>query len=43
MTQIILNVEDQSMLPGLRKILGNLNGVTLPLCLKSVRVHCLVL
>ena len=29
MTQIILNVEDQSMLPGLRKILGNLNGVTI--------------
>lgn len=29
MTQIILNVEDQSMLPGLRKILGKLNGVTI--------------
>ena len=26
MTQIILNVEDSSLLPGLRKILGNLKG-----------------
>ena len=43
MTQIILNVEDQSMLPGLRKILGNLNGVTIAAMPKSVRVHCLVL
>lgn len=29
MTQIILNVEDKSMLPGLRKILSNLNGVSI--------------
>ncbi len=29
MTQIILNVEDSSMLPSLRKILGNLKGVTI--------------
>lgn len=29
MTQIILNVEDKSLLPGLRKILSNLNGVTI--------------
>lgn len=29
MTQIILNVEDSSLLPGLRKILSNLNGVTI--------------
>ncbi len=29
MTQIVLNVEDKSMLPGLRKILSNLNGVTI--------------
>lgn len=29
MTQIILNIEDKSLLPGLRKILSNLNGVTI--------------
>ena len=29
MTQIVLNVEDKSLLPGLRKILGSLNGVTI--------------
>ena len=29
MTQIVLNVEDKSLLPGLRKILSNLNGVTI--------------
>ena len=29
MTQIVLNVEDKSMLPGLRKILSNLNGVSI--------------
>ena len=29
MTQIILNIEDRSLLPGLRKILSNLNGVTI--------------
>ena len=29
MTQIVLNVEDNSLLPGLRKILSNLNGVTI--------------
>ena len=29
MTQITLNVEDKSLLPGLRKILSNLNGVTI--------------
>ena len=29
MTQIILNIEDKSMLPGLRKVLSNLNGVTI--------------
>jgi len=29
MTQIVLNVEDKSLLPGLRKILGNLKGVTI--------------
>ena len=28
MTQIVLNIEDKSLLPGLRKILSNLNGVT---------------
>ena len=27
MTQIVLNIEDKSLLPGLRKILGSLNGV----------------
>ena len=29
MTQIVLNIEDKSLLPGLRKILSNLNGVTI--------------
>ena len=29
MTQIVLNVEDMSMLPSLRKILSNLKGVTI--------------
>ena len=29
MTQIVLNVEDKSLLPGLRKILSNLNGVSI--------------
>lgn len=29
MTQIVLNIEDRSLLPGLRKILSNLNGVTI--------------
>ena len=29
MTQIVLNVEDSSLLPGLRKILGNLKGVSI--------------
>mgnify|MGYP003297595610 CR=1 FL=1 len=29
MTQIILNVEDKSMLPSLRKILSNLSGVSI--------------
>jgi len=29
MTQIVLNIEDKSLLPGLRKILGNLKGVTI--------------
>lgn len=29
MTQLILNIEDKSMLPGLRKILSNLKGVTI--------------
>ena len=29
MTQIILNIEDKSLLPGLRKILSSLNGVTI--------------
>ena len=29
MTQIILNVEDKSLLPGLRKILSSLNGVSI--------------
>ena len=28
-TQIVLNVEDKSMLPGLRMILSNLNGVSI--------------
>ena len=28
MTQIVLNVEDRSLLPGLRKILSNLKGVS---------------
>ncbi len=26
MTQIVLNIEDKSLLPGLRKILSNLKG-----------------
>ena len=29
MTQIVLNIEDKNLLPGLRKILSNLNGVTI--------------
>ena len=29
MTQIVLNIEDRSLLPSLRKILSNLNGVTI--------------
>jgi len=29
MTQIVLNIEDKSLLPGLRKILSNLKGVTI--------------
>ena len=29
MTQIVLNVEDKSLLPGLRKILNSLNGVSI--------------
>ena len=29
MTQIVLNVEDKSLLPGLRKILSRLNGVSI--------------
>ena len=29
MTQITLNVEDKSLLPGLRKILSSINGVTI--------------
>ena len=29
MTQIVLNVEDKSLLPGLRKILSSLNGVSI--------------
>ena len=29
MTQIVLNIEDKSLLPGLRKILSNLNGVSI--------------
>ena len=29
MTQILLNVEDKSLLPGLQKILGSLKGVTI--------------
>ena len=29
MTQIVLNIEDKSLLPGLRKILGSLNGVSI--------------
>lgn len=29
MTQIVLNVEDRSLLPGLRKILSNLKGVSI--------------
>ena len=29
MTQIILNVEDKTLLPGLRKILSSLNGVSI--------------
>lgn len=29
MTQITLNIEDKSLLPGLRKILNNLNGVSI--------------
>ena len=37
MTQIILNIEDKSLLPGLRKILSNLNGVTIA---KTKSVSC---
>ena len=29
MTQIVLNIEDKSLLPGLRKILSNLKGVSI--------------
>lgn len=29
MTQIVLNIEDKSLLPGLKKILSNLKGVTI--------------
>ena len=29
MTQLILNIEDRSMVPGLRKILSNLKGVSI--------------
>lgn len=29
MTQIVLNIEDESMVSGLRKILSNLKGVTI--------------
>lgn len=29
MTQIVLSIEDKSLLPGLRKILSNLKGVTI--------------
>ena len=29
MTQIVLNVEDSSLLPGLKKILSNLKGVSI--------------
>ena len=29
MTQIVLNIEDKSLLPGLRKILSSLNGVSI--------------
>ena len=29
MTQIVLNIEDKSLLPGLSNILSNLNGVTI--------------
>ena len=29
MTQIVLNVEDKSLLPGLRKILSSLNDVSI--------------
>lgn len=29
MTQLVLNVEDRSLLPGLRKILNNLKGVSI--------------
>jgi hypothetical protein len=29
MTQLILNIEDKSILPSLRKILSKLNGVTI--------------
>lgn len=29
MTQLILNIEDKSLLPGLRKILSSMNGVSI--------------
>ena len=29
MTQIVLNIEDKSLLPGLRKILSNLDGANI--------------
>lgn len=36
MTQITLNIEDKSLLPGLRKILSNLKGVSIA---KTPRAH----
>ena len=39
MTQIVLNVEDNRMLSSLRKILGNLNGVSIAKIAKDTRTR----
>ena len=42
MTQIVLNVEDRSLLPGLRKILSNLKGVSIAKTQPQARELCRV-
>lgn len=37
MTQLIINIEDKSMLPHLKKILGALNGVSIAKPVKNGR------